>query len=697
MKKRAWFGLMAGILMMGMSVGGEERTQIDRAEYEVLEKEETLALSAMTEEMDAVHSSGSLKEVLCEEERLIDPADDEGIEEYTASDGELLDLTREEPHLDGDLTDLIREEPFWDGELTDLITEEESGAEQAGTQLSASSYPHRATSTQKGVTLVVEWEEPVLGQPTTFHVSAENGTGVYKFYMWMPMYSSPGEKWSESVADVRKWKWKDYTQKCEAFDFDFTMMASGTYTCRFSVMEFTETGVNQVFNADMEIEVEDPAYPSVNDRAVAAVKTAREQTDGSDYQMALWLHDWLLDQLEYDGTFVWSSAESALTRGLGTCQAYTNAYMKLLSAAGIANTDIRDDADYHTWNAAKLDGKWVQIDCTWDDADPKYYSFDVRHLYFGLTDELMAIAHPGHAGIYSAAGYTTRSTTLEHQYFVRSGDAAAWAQTYAQQIREKLKVGEKEFVLPADNGKTPDGMAGILNGVTAYALSQMDWGLGDSGLRLAVTGDAAQFSFSVQSLSDQPPQPGDPEGDGTGDKPGTGGADQKPGGTGSGTSNSGNTPVVKTKITGIKAALTLARKKTYALKPRVSPVVPAGKIRYTSSDAKVAKVSNRGVVTALRPGKTVITVLAGNGRAACTVTVPGIAGVRSSVSLKKGKKLRLTPAVYGTKKKVKYTSSNPAVASVSSKGVIRARRKGTAVITVKAGVYTAKCKVRVKK
>mgnify|MGYP000202351725 FL=1 len=114
-----------------------------------------------------------------------------------------------------------------------------------------------------------------------------------------------------------------------------------------------------------------------------------------------------------------SSAESALTRGTGTCQAYESAYSQLLSAAGIENAETRDKYDGHTWNAVKMDGQWYQVDCTWDDSNNNYYSFDNRHLYFGLTDELMAIAHPGHEKIYTADGYGTRSVSLADNYFVQ--------------------------------------------------------------------------------------------------------------------------------------------------------------------------------------------------------------------------------------------------------------------------------------
>lgn len=42
-------------------------------------------------------------------------------------------------------------------------------------------YSYNSTSTSGAVTLKVEWNEPVLGQDTTFHVSATGGSGAYKF------------------------------------------------------------------------------------------------------------------------------------------------------------------------------------------------------------------------------------------------------------------------------------------------------------------------------------------------------------------------------------------------------------------------------------------------------------------------------------------------------------------------------------
>lgn len=53
--------------------------------------------------------------------------------------------------------------------------------------------------------------------------------------------------------------------------------------------------------------------------------------------------------------------------------------------------------------------------------------------------------------------------------------------------------------------------------------------------------------------------------------------------------------------------------------------------------------------------------------------------------------------VTNTKKKVKWSSSNPRVASVGSKGKVTAKKKGTAKITAKIGKKKLVCKVTVKK
>ena len=358
-----------------------------------------------------------------------------------------------------------------------------------------SMYSHSDSATSGDVTLKVEWNDPILGQPTTFHVSATGGSGIYKFNMEAPSYTNPDVTAYESVADPSRGEWTKYSDECTSQDYTFTMMASGTYNFRFHVMDI-KAGVTYL-RTNTYIQVSSSDYPSVNSLIQSAVTQCNNETDGSDYQKALWLHDWLLNQLEYDNSLKWSSAESALTRGLGTCQAYERAYAQLLSVAGIENVETRDTYDGHTWNAMKLDGEWCQVDCTWDDSNDNWYNFDQRHLYFGLTDELMAVAHPGYSNIYTVNGYSTRSTTLKNNYFIKSGEAQKWVELYRDRIQNSLDSKQIQFSIQADNSTYPPSIYKIQNGIIAYVMNQNAWFVNGKKINLIANVNDNKFDFNV--------------------------------------------------------------------------------------------------------------------------------------------------------------------------------------------------------
>lgn len=80
------------------------------------------------------------------------------------------------------------------------------------------------------------------------------------------------------------------------------------------------------------------------------------------------------------------------------------------------------------------------------------------------------------------------------------------------------------------------------------------------------------------------------------------------------------------------------------------------------------------------------------------IKTKSISGLKKKVSVNKGKTLKLTPVLspQTSQEKISYSSSNKKVATVSSKGVITARKKGSTTITIKSGKISVKCKVTVK-
>ena len=122
-----------------------------------------------------------------------------------------------------------------------------------------------------------------------------------------------------------------------------------------------------------------------------------------------------------------------------------------------------------------------------------------------------------------------------------------------------------------------------------------------------------------------------------------------------------------------------------------------GNATFRSSNKKVATVSSNGIVKAKKAGKVNITVQVGNHKQVVKITVkkPTMKLVKSSAKLKKGKKVTIKVKAAPVSK-VTFKSSNKKVATVSSKGVVKAKKKGTATITVKCNGITKKFKVTVK-
>lgn len=166
------------------------------------------------------------------------------------------------------------------------------------------------------------------------------------------------------------------------------------------------------------------------------------------------------------------------------------------------------------------------------------------------------------------------------------------------------------------------------------------------------------------------------------------------------------------------STLYLKKGEKFQVKTKVAPASAKNKkLKITSSNKKVAAVSTKGKITAKKNGKAKITAAAkdGSGRkAVITVTVVKNFKKASGVSLNQknavlyvggngANSMALTSSVTpkkATVKKVVYMTSDAGVAGVSSKGVVTAKKEGTAKITALAADgrgAKAVCTVTVKK
>ena len=162
------------------------------------------------------------------------------------------------------------------------------------------------------------------------------------------------------------------------------------------------------------------------------------------------------------------------------------------------------------------------------------------------------------------------------------------------------------------------------------------------------------------------------------------------------------TPTIRLNATSIKLKV-----KQSTTKVQVSGLAAGDRVQsWTTSNKKVATVTSRGKITAKKTGKArIIITLASGKKAVVNVTVQKtavkttkISGLKRSVVLKRRQKLTLKPVIspITSVEKVTYKTSNKKVATVNSRGVITAKKKGTAKITVKSGKKTYTVTVKVK-
>ncbi len=136
---------------------------------------------------------------------------------------------------------------------------------------------------------------------------------------------------------------------------------------------------------------------------------------------------------------------------------------------------------------------------------------------------------------------------------------------------------------------------------------------------------------------------------------------------------------------------TLKKGKSVTLKATVK--AKNKKVTWSSSNKKIATVTNKGKVTGKKKGTTKITAKVSGTKlkAVCKITVgepiSKITVKEKSVTLYEGKSAQIQAVISPSKasnKKLIYESSNKGIATVSSKGKITAKKEGNTTITVKA-------------
>lgn len=132
----------------------------------------------------------------------------------------------------------------------------------------------------------------------------------------------------------------------------------------------------------------DHARTAFSQAADAVIQGARQYADPLSQER--YVHNAIIDSTDYDlNASMNQSAYSALVNHATVCAGYSKAFQYIMNQLGIPTyyvTGISENED-HAWNIVAINGRYVNVDLTWDDTSGS------RYRYFNLSDAEMQDSH----------------------------------------------------------------------------------------------------------------------------------------------------------------------------------------------------------------------------------------------------------------------------------------------------------------
>ena len=254
--------------------------------------------------------------------------------------------------------------------ITDIFTQEEETVQDYSVEKSVGKYFYeQLNNTQKIIyNGLQESKEKLM-------------TGTYKIEFGNKFYDILSqENGSKILGD-------DYQTAIEAFTHDnadlFFLDVSKLYLNMETKKKAFKTTYNVYIAPDEGQNYYAKGFNSERDVRIAYGKIEKEREyiksrlKGNTYKDIKMIHDYLVDNLEYDedyrsvGTY---SIYGALVDKRCVCEGYTRAFKYLADASGITSvimqgtaTNSQGKTEQHAWNAVEINNSWYLIDATWDD------------------------------------------------------------------------------------------------------------------------------------------------------------------------------------------------------------------------------------------------------------------------------------------------------------------------------------------
>lgn len=164
------------------------------------------------------------------------------------------------------------------------------------------------------------------------------------------------------------------------------------------------------------------------EKAMELVEQAKAETEDA-YELELWLHDWICDNVVYDSPHTYVNPEDfvgldeltcvgALLNGTVNCQGYTDAFYLLGTLAGLEVHKVfgTNGEEGHCWNAVRLDGRLYTVDVTFNDT---YWQESGEKTYIWFNNALDINQYTVNGGVSQFDGMMILNN-LSQTYYTRN-------------------------------------------------------------------------------------------------------------------------------------------------------------------------------------------------------------------------------------------------------------------------------------
>lgn len=134
-----------------------------------------------------------------------------------------------------------------------------------------------------------------------------------------------------------------------------------------------------------------------------------ELESATDYEKIKTVHDYILEEISYDETGSKFSAYDGLMTQYGVCASYCLSFQKFMDTLGIPCCCVY--YGNHEWNSVYLDGKWYNMDLTWDDAGIEKY----KYIWFLQNDDYFKKYHRGYTFCTAESSYELKDFDYRYE------------------------------------------------------------------------------------------------------------------------------------------------------------------------------------------------------------------------------------------------------------------------------------------